>query len=120
MVNPRIPAPVVAAGVALLVGGCSVATADYSDAIGNENPVPVAQVPEGPPEEVPDDSAVPDPVASWSCNYDVTHNDDWHDDVVCTNGQDALRPYLRDWDDFVTEAELMESAREFEDELNVG
>ena len=93
--------------------------ADYSEAIGNESPVPVAQVPDVPHEEVPDDSAVPDPVAGWSCSHDVIYNDDWYDGVVCTNGQGAQHPYLRDWDDFVTEAEFMESARELEDEFNV-
>lgn len=109
-----------AAGVVVLAGGCSAITSGYSDAIGDESPVPVARVPEVPPAVVADDNAVPDPVAMWSCDYDATLNDDWHDDVVCTNGEDSQRPYLRDWDDFVTEAELMESAREFEDELNLG
>jgi len=58
--------------------------------------------------------------AGWSCHLDVTFNEDWHDDVVCTNGVEAHRPYLREWDDFVEEWELMESAAEYEAELNAG
>lgn len=58
--------------------------------------------------------------APWTCHYAPTYNDDWHDDVVCTNGIDQQRPYLRSWDSFVTEGEIMESAREYERELNGG
>lgn len=61
-----------------------------------------------------------DPEPRWSCGFSVTYNDDWHDDVVCSNGVESVRPYLREWDDFVTETEMMESAREYEDELNGG
>jgi hypothetical protein len=54
----------------------------------------------------------------WNCVYSPTYNDDWHDDVVCSNGAEQQRPSLREWDNFVTEAEIMESAREYEAELN--
>ena len=57
---------------------------------------------------------------TWSCGYSPTYNDDWHDDVVCTNGADEQRPYLREWDDFISEDEIMESAREYEAQLNAG
>lgn len=56
--------------------------------------------------------------SQWSCSYSPTYNNDWHDDVVCTNGSEQDRPYLRDWDSFVTETEIMESAREYEAQLN--
>lgn len=56
----------------------------------------------------------------WTCSYSPTMNDDWHDDAVCRNGGEVVRPYLREWDDFVTESELMESAREYAAELNAG
>lgn len=56
----------------------------------------------------------------WSCTYSPTYNDDWHDDVVCSNGNELERPYLRGWDNYVTEAEIMESAREYEAQLNGG
>ena len=56
--------------------------------------------------------------AEWTCEYAPTYNDDWHDDVTCSNGIDQERPYLREWDSFVTEAEIMESAREYEQQLN--
>ena len=59
-------------------------------------------------------------VSTWTCHYSASYNNDWHDDVVCSNGAESERPYLREWDDFVTEAELMESAREYENQLNGG
>lgn len=60
----------------------------------------------------------PEAAAEWTCNYAPTMNDDWHDDVICSNGIDQQRPYLREWDSFITEAEIMESAREYEEQLN--
>lgn len=54
----------------------------------------------------------------WSCYYDPTMNDDWHDDAMCTDGTNYDRPYLREWDDFVTRDELMESATEYAAQLN--
>ncbi|MGI9822849.1 hypothetical protein [Agromyces sp. Marseille-Q5079] len=62
----------------------------------------------------------PEPEPAWTCFSDVTLNDDWHDDVLCSRGAEAIRPYLREWDDFVTESEIMESAAEYEAELNAG
>lgn len=59
-----------------------------------------------------------EPPTSWICSYSPTMNRDWHDDVTCTNGVEEQRPYLREWDSFVTQAEIMESAREYEQELN--
>lgn len=56
----------------------------------------------------------------WVCSYEPTINDDWHDDVLCHKGKDSDRPYLREWDGFVTYDELMESAREYEATLNAG
>lgn len=54
----------------------------------------------------------------WTCTYAPTMNEDWHDDAVCSNGSERHRPYLREWDNFVTQTELMESAREYAAELN--
>ncbi len=56
--------------------------------------------------------------AIWTCVYSPTYNNDWHDDVTCSNGAESKRPYLREWDSFVTEPEIMESAREYEVQLN--
>lgn len=58
--------------------------------------------------------------AGWTCVYSPSLNDDWHDDVLCSNGFDQERPRLREWDSFVTEDEIMESAREYEAALNGG
>lgn len=57
-------------------------------------------------------------VAGWSCSYEPTMNDDWHDDVLCRNADQLDRPYLREWDSYVTQDEIMESAREYEAQLN--
>ena len=56
----------------------------------------------------------------WRCWYQPTFNGDWHDDVVCGNGADEHRPYLREWDNYITQDEIMESAREYEWQLNGG
>jgi len=54
----------------------------------------------------------------WSCYFDVTFNNDWHDDIMCSNGSSYDRPYLRQDDDFVNEDELWASALEYEAALN--
>lgn len=56
--------------------------------------------------------------SAWSCYYDPTYNDDWHDDVLCADGLDVQRPYLLEGDDFVTEDEIMAAASAYETELN--
>jgi hypothetical protein len=59
------------------------------------------------------------PVASaWSCVYDPTYDEDWHNDVVCNNGVSSERPYLLPDDDFITEDEIMVAAVQHEAELN--
>lgn len=63
-------------------------------------------------------SAVATESGSWTCVYDPTMNRNWHDDVLCSNGSDTERPSLREGDDFITKAEIMESAAEYEAELN--
>lgn len=55
---------------------------------------------------------------SWSCSYSPTFNDDWYDDVLCSRGTESHRPYLREWDSFVTEDEMRQSAQEYEAQLN--
>lgn len=85
------------------------------------------------PEYVPDDAPAnlddPPPLYSeyevpvydsWRCFLSPTYNEDWHDDVLCRKGNESVRPYLREWDDFVEEWEMRESAEEYEAELNAG
>lgn len=55
---------------------------------------------------------------AWSCSWSPTYNDDWHDDVICTNGVDRDRPYLLPNDGFVTQEEIMAAAADYEAELN--
>jgi len=85
----------------------------------NGPPEQVAVEPVEPAPAAPEPPA-PEPVAAWTCSYDPTYDEDWHNDVVCTDGIGVDRPYLRPDDDFITEDEIMESAREYEDALNAG
>lgn len=55
---------------------------------------------------------------AWTCTWDPTYNNDWHDDVICSNGSEQERPYLRPEDNFVTYDEIMETGRQYEDKLN--
>ncbi|WP_433645594.1 thermonuclease family protein [Leucobacter sp. W1038] len=56
----------------------------------------------------------------WSCVFDPTYDQNWHNDAWCTNGAEGHRPALREWDSHVTESELMESAAEYARALNGG
>lgn len=56
--------------------------------------------------------------ARWSCFYDPTMNDDWHDDLLCTNGVDSVRPTLLPDDPFVEYDEIMQAALEYATVLN--
>lgn len=54
----------------------------------------------------------------WSCFYDPTMNENWHDDVRCTNGAKSYRPILlADWG-FVTEEDMRAAGQEHENYLN--
>ncbi|ANF31306.1 hypothetical protein A0130_06155 [Leifsonia xyli] len=66
------------------------------------------------------DSPVREPDGLWSCSYSPTFDRDWHNDVLCENRLQTERPYLREWDSYVTQDEIMESAREYEAQLNAG
>lgn len=54
----------------------------------------------------------------WACFYDATMNDNWHDDVLCTNGVDSTRPILLPDDAFVDYDEIMGAAAAYEAQLN--
>lgn len=95
--------------LAATLGGC---TSQYAD----DN---------GPPELEPVERAVQTrPAAaaaqprSWWCSYSPTVDRDWHNDVICSNGVESHRPYLRGDDSYVTESEIMASASEYEADLN--
>ena len=55
---------------------------------------------------------------AWDCFYEPTINDDWHDDVFCTNGVDSARPILLPDQGFVTEAEMIAAGEAYEVSLN--
>lgn len=68
-------------------------------------------------EPSPEELAPPEPM-TWSCYYDETWNDDWHDDVLCVRGTERHRPYLLEYDDFIEYDEIMAAAAEYETYLN--
>lgn len=55
---------------------------------------------------------------AWDCYYDPTMNNDWHDDVICRDGVDSLRPILLPESGFVTEDEMIAAGEAYEVELN--
>ncbi|MCC2028819.1 hypothetical protein KEC56_04690 [Microbacterium sp. YMB-B2] len=59
-------------------------------------------------------------LGSWSCTYSPTYDNEWYDDVLCSNGSDSHRPFPQAMDNFVEEGELVDSAAEYEAELNAG
>jgi hypothetical protein len=109
--------------VGLATGGC---TRDM-DVAGNDPGTyrPADPAPNQPPRahhrqtarpiKLPTSQQVEQP---WECHYSVTYDRHWHNDVLCTNGVAMDRPYLRPGDSFITQLEIMESAREYEDQLN--
>lgn len=53
----------------------------------------------------------------WSCSYEPTMNENWHDDVICRNGQESHRPSLLEGQ-FVTEDDMRSAAADYEAYLN--
>lgn len=82
-------------------------------------PAPPREAFETPMTEVPQPSAFPqlDP-GVWTCEWDPTMNNDWHDDILCTDGINDDRPYLLPEDSFVEKSEIMRAAARYEDQLN--
>lgn len=56
----------------------------------------------------------------WSCFYDPTMNNNWHDDVRCTNGAKSYRPILLADRGFVTEEDMRAAGQDYESYLNSG
>ncbi|WP_182111676.1 hypothetical protein [Actinotalea sp. JY-7876] len=67
-----------------------------------------------------DDTPLPPAVQTWECWCEATIDYDWHNDVMCSDGTHFDRPYLLADDSFVTEAELMQAAADYESWLNGG
>ena len=74
--------------------------------------------PAQPADPFPGESSSGSSEGQWVCIYSPTYDRDWHNDVLCTNGTESHRPYLREWDSFITQDEIMESAQEYERYLN--
>lgn len=110
----RIARGAVVATSLVLLAGCTGYPLDgdtSDDLLWDQTPAP-----DPPVEPAP----VPGPAPAWVCVYSPTYDEDWHNDVECSDGVTVDRPSLREWDDFVTEDEIMQSAREYEDALNAG
>jgi len=115
------------AATALLLLALCLPTEACGSASGSEgdrqpDPEPVAprfEVPEYRPAEPVEETPGPVP-RFWTCHYAPTADGDWHNDVVCSNGSEEHRPYLREWESFLTEEEIIAAAREYEAELNAG
>ena len=56
----------------------------------------------------------------WTCSWAPTVDQDPHNDVLCSNGIASERPFLRQWDEVVEKAEIMESARAYARQRNAG
>lgn len=102
---------------ALLLSAALAGCANYSqlDDFTPPDDEPVEQVWDHQP---PPEPEVRPELGAWSCEYAPTMDDDWHNDVLCSNGRDGHRPYLREWDSFVTYDEIMQSALEYDAALN--
>lgn len=122
----RFAAVPIAVVVAVLMAGCSGFESPRFGGPGDDELQPGYDEYQEPQYDAPDPEPPTEdeirqmttPNEQWSCFLSPTMNDDWHDDVLCQRGYEYQRPYLREWDDFVTEDELMESAREYEAQLN--
>lgn len=75
-----------------------------------------------PPEQPETSQPLPASPATqaWECRYVPTMNENWHDDVLCQNGAEKIRPLLREWDGFIEEWEMREEAEAYERSLNGG
>jgi hypothetical protein len=114
LIKPMLSAIAV---LACLLAASACAASDYSG-LGETESVAPGEVDEAEVTEPPPDVEVEEASARWTCVYAPTMDNDWHNDVLCSNGEQEERPYLRKGDDFVTEAEIMDSAAEYERQLN--
>lgn len=103
------------AGVCFLTAGCAA-----GEVSGNERPRLQPAEPDWEESAAAAQREIErEPMAQpWSCGYSPTYDDDWHNDVLCTNGSQSERPYLLEGDSFITQDEIMAAARDYEAMLN--
>ena len=106
----------VAFGVGSAVAGCALLGSGGSVSELDENPMPERE----PVFQEPTDEQIRDALGDdeWSCYYDPSINNDWHDDVVCRNSFESFRPILLPELGFVTESEMIAAGEAYEVELN--
>ncbi len=114
-----LPAVPLVAAATVALAGCNAYDDPSDDPVAPTDWI-VEQAPgPGPADPFPADSdlgpAVPGP---WFCTYEPALDDDWRDDVVCSNGVEDHLPYLDEWDPLLTEEEIWDAVIEYEDYLN--
>lgn len=68
----------------------------------------------------PDEPASADAPGTWSCIWDPTRDDDWHNDVECFDGSIRFRPNLLTDIPKVNEQQMRDAGQEYENYLNAG
>ena len=123
--NLRVTALLVLAGLTLTAcGGPSAPVASNGDRQTRTSPRPVEYVkkdykPTDQEIEAADEESREKIFGKrWSCYYEPTMNNNWHDDVRCTNGPKSYRPILLADRGFVTEEEMRAAGRDHEKHLH--
>lgn len=95
------------------ISGCSFAGSPGWPEPANSDPAAIPHATNTPLPN-PQDAAG----GTWQCAYEPTINNDWHDDVICANGQNSIRPRLLEDERFVTEEEMIAAGQAYEAKLN--
>ncbi|HLT85117.1 MAG TPA: hypothetical protein VKZ83_12865 [Phototrophicaceae bacterium] len=116
MRRPPVSAVLLVVGATVVLTGCAAydpdEPIDQLDRVVEDVPVP--DVPD-PGSDEPQLGPVP---GTWVCTYEPPPDDDWRDDVVCSDGAETHQPYLDEWNPVLTEDEVWEAVLEYEDYLN--
>ncbi|WP_394553367.1 hypothetical protein ACDF64_03180 [Agromyces sp. MMS24-JH15] len=118
----RLACALAASAAMLALAGCSTGISEYEMAQGEyEEHLENGYEPTEEQLQAEGEAAYEQSMAEtarWSCYYDPTMNENWHDDVLCTNGMASDRPVLLPDDSFIEYEEIMQAAAEYEAALN--
>jgi hypothetical protein len=101
---------------ALMCGTAGCSFYDSGESIDDGSGDSSGDTPEVQPpadEKIQDDSG-----AHWTCFWNPTINNDWHDDELCQNGNQFLRPTLLPNSKFVTQDEMVAAGDAYAAQLN--
>lgn len=111
----RLTSAIVAFGVGSVLTSCAFLGASGGISELDDNLRPERE----PVFQEPTDAEIQDALrTSWDCYFDPTMNDDWHDDVICRDGVESVRPILLPELGFVTEDEMIAAGEAYQVELN--